>query len=108
MQYTNFRAAQKLRTTYVGETRNRLGTRSGQHEYNIEVKNMSHAIKEKHAPNFDQAEILFMERNHKARQIKEIIGIKQTKNNLNIKTDTLALSTLGVEPKLNQSTENPN
>ena len=107
-----------LENSYVGETGNRLGTRTGQHDYNIKVMNSNHsalckhAIKEKHTPKFDQAEILFIERNQKARQIKEMIAIKQTKNNLNLKTDTLFLSTiyndlLGLEPESNSMADNP-
>lgn len=107
-----------LENTYVGETGNRLGTRTGQHEYNIKVNNSSHsalckhAISTKHGPKFDQTEILFIERNQKARQIKEMIGIKQTKNNLNLKTDTLFLSTiyndlLGLQPESSQTDVNP-
>lgn len=58
--------------SYIGETRNRLGTRTGQHEYKIEVKNRNHSAL--CAPNFGQADILFMiERNHKARQIKRLL-----------------------------------
>ncbi len=104
--------------SYIGETRNRLDTRKGQHKYNIEVDNGSHsalckhAINQKHSPKFDQAEILYKERNHKARQIKEMIAIKQSKNNLNAKTDTLFLSTiyndlLGLKPESDQPYENP-
>lgn len=103
---------------YVGESGNRLGTRTGQHEYNIKVNNSNHsalckhAISMKHSPKFDQTEILFIERNQKARQIKEMIGIKQTKNNLNLKTDTLFLSTiyndlLGLQPESNMFDVNP-
>ena len=100
--------------TYVGETKNRLETREIGHEYNIRIKNGSHsalcehAIKTNHTPKWSEAEILFQDRNHRARQIKEMIGIKQTQNNINKKTDTLFLSTiyndlLGLKTEIEQN-----
>ena len=104
--------------SYVGETRNRIETREDGHIYNIEVKNSNHsalckhAIKEKHTPKWEQVKVLYRDRNHKSRQIKEMIGIKQTKNNLNKKTDTLFLSIiyndiLGFESPTIEINQNP-
>lgn len=103
---------------YVGETRNRVGTKEDAHEYNINVKNGSHsalcehAIKMNHTPKWKEVEILYKDRNHRARQIEEMIGIKKTENNINKKTDTLFLSTiyndiLGLESRPDDITLNP-
>lgn len=87
---------------YVGETRNRVRTREDGHKYNITAENKSHSAlckhvlesRPKHEPQWNNVEIMFQERNQKARQIKEMIAIKRTKNNMNKKTDTLYLSTI--------------
>lgn len=100
---------------YVGETKNRLKTREDAHNYNIKIGNANHsalcehAIRTKHTPKWDEVEILFKDRNHKSRQIKEMIGIKKTQNNVNKKTDTLFLSTiyndlLGLNEEKNSTT----
>lgn len=87
---------------YVGETRNRVATREVGHQYNIATKNKSHSALCKHViesnpthtPKWSDVEIIYQERNNRARQIKEMIAIKQTENNMNKKTDTLFLSTI--------------
>lgn len=40
------------------------------------------------------AEIMFQHGNERSRQIKEMIALKRTENNMNLKTDTLFLSTI--------------
>lgn len=87
---------------YVGETRNRVKTREEGHKYNIVAKNGSHSAlckhvlqsNPKHEPRWNDAKIVFQDRNEKSRQIKEMIAIKKTENNMNKKTDTLFLSTI--------------
>ncbi len=87
---------------YVGETKNRVQTREDGHKYNITAENKSHSAlckhviesNPKHEPQWNNVEIMFQERNQKTRQIKEMIAIKRTANNMNKKTDTLFLSTI--------------
>lgn len=104
---------------YIGETRNRVQTREDGHKYNITAENKSHSAlcshvlesRPRHTPGWNDVEIIYKERNDKARQIKEMIAIKQTANNMNKKTDTLFLSTiyndvLGLESHSDEN-ENP-
>ena len=88
---------------YVGETKNRLETREEGYQYNISIKNKSHSalcnhvLETKHTPRWNEVKIIY-----------NMIAIKQTKNNMNKKTDTLFLSTiyndvLGLESNSNES-----
>ncbi|KYN50281.1 hypothetical protein ALC62_09306 [Cyphomyrmex costatus] len=84
--------------SYVGQTGRNLDTRISEHKKHISSKSSSHSVITDHRINlghdfdWDNCEILDVERFYNKRLIAEMIHINRQKKGLNLQTDTDALS----------------
>jgi len=88
-------------SVYVGQTKQYLQKRVGQHKYDCKMHNInktektalaSHRFKENHTFNFEETKIVDIEQNWYKRNISEMIHIELDNNNINYKTDTQNLN----------------
>lgn len=89
--------------SYIGQTKQHLGTRVKQHKYSCQAKNVlktektalaSHRFDLGHNFNFTGTKILDTETNYSKRTISEMISIELADNTVNLRTDTDNLSNI--------------
>jgi len=84
-------------TTYVGQTKRQLKTRIAEHRSHIKKNTSTHSVITNHRMisdcdfDWNNVEILDVERNFNKRMISEMINIKSQIRSLNIQTDTDSL-----------------
>jgi hypothetical protein len=80
--------------TYIGQTKRQLCTRVKEHKNNIRLDPSKHSvvtehiIKENHMFDWDNTQIMDIEKNFHKRLISETIHIKEQSNSINLNKDT--------------------